>query len=143
MVGGANYIMDNLLAEKKVIPMIVVMPFGHAVPFAAPRGSQGNNTELFSNYLLKDVMPAMEENYRVAPGRRNRAIIGYSMGGGHSLHVGLSHLDLFSEIGAFSSAVPGDFETRFKSLLDDSAGTNKNLNLFWIGCGKEDSLFER
>lgn len=143
MAGCANLILDNLLAEKKCVPMIVVMPFGHAVPFTAPGEAQRNNTALMEEYLLKDVAPAIEQKYRVARGRENRAIVGLSMGGGHALHIGLSHLDQFSVVGAFSSAIPGDFDTRFKALLDDPRETNKKLKLLWIGCGRQDGAFER
>lgn len=138
--GKAHFILDNLLAEKKAVPMIVVMPWGHAVPFDGP---QGRNTAVFEQYLLEDVIPAVEQKYRVAPGRENRAIVGLSMGGGQSLTIGLGHLDLFSAVGAFSSAVPGDFNARFKALLDDPAGTNAKLKVLWIGCGKQDPAFGR
>jgi len=139
-VGKANFILDNLLAEKKAVPMIIVMPWGHAVPYA---GSQANNTATFERYLTEEVIPAVEKKYRVARGRENRAIVGLSMGGGHALQIGLSHLELFSAVGAFSSAVPGNFENRFKALLDDPEGTNKKLKLLWIGCGRQDSAFDR
>ena len=142
-VGRANFILDNLLADKKAVPMIVVMPWGHAVPFDAPREQLGRNTAVFEDYLLRDVVPTVEQKYRVAPGRVNRAIVGLSMGGGQALHIGLSHLDLFGSVGSFSGAVPGDFETRFKSLLDDPEGTNAKLKVFWFGCGRQDSLFGR
>jgi enterochelin esterase-like enzyme len=65
------------------------------------------------------------------------------MGGGQALSIGFGHIDLFSAIGSFSGAIPNDFETRYKSLLDDPAGTNAKLKLVWIGCGKQDSLFPR
>ena len=139
-VGKANFILDNLLAEKKAVPMILVMPWGHAVPYT---GSQSNNTETFERYLIEEVVPQVERKYRVAPGRENRALVGLSMGGGHALQIGLSHLELFSAVAAFSSAVPGDFETRFKSLLDDPEGTNRKLKQLWIGCGRQDPAFER
>src|SRR5436190_15763424 len=139
-VGKANFILDNLLAEKRAVPMIVVMPWGHAVPYT---GSQSNNTATFERYLIEEVMPQLEKKYRIARGRENRAIVGLSMGGGHALHIGLSHLDQFSAVAAFSSAVPRDFETRFRSLLDHPDATNKKLNLFWIGCGRQDAAFER
>lgn len=139
-VGKANFILDNLIAEKKAVPMIVVMPFGHAAPF----GTQGGqNNALFEKYLLQDVIPQIEKKYRVVSGRENRAIVGLSMGGGQALQIGLSHLDQFSVVGAFSGAVPMDMETRFKSLLDDPAGTNDKLKLLWLGCGKQDSLLAR
>jgi enterochelin esterase family protein len=143
MAGCANHILDNLLAEKKAVPMIVVMPFGHAVPFTAPPEAQRSNTALMEEYLLKDVAPAIEQKYRVARGRENRAIVGLSMGGGHALHIGLSHLDQFSVVGAFSSAIPGNFDTRFKNLLEDPRGTNRKLKLLWIGCGRQDTAFDR
>ncbi len=142
-VGGANFILDNLLARKQSVPMLVVTPFGHAVPFGSPRELQSKNTAILEEYLLKEVMPEIEGRFRVAKGRLNRAIIGYSMGGGQSLQIGLGHLDLFATVGAYSAGVPGDFETRFKRLLDDPKGTNSKLKLLWIGCGKQDSLFAR
>jgi enterochelin esterase-like enzyme len=64
------------------------------------------------------------------------------MGGGHSLQIGLSHLDLFSAVAGFSSAVPEDFEQRFNSLLDNSTRANTKIKLLWIGCGRQDSLFQ-
>lgn len=143
LAGNANFILDNLIAEKKAVPMIVVMPYGHAVPFGSPRELQAKNTALFEEYMLKEVIPFAESKYRIAPGRKNRAIAGLSMGGGQSLTVGLGHLDLFSAVGAFSSAVPQEFETRFAALLDDAKGTNAKLNLLWIGCGRSDFLIQR
>jgi enterochelin esterase-like enzyme len=139
-VGKANFILDNLIAEKEAVPMILVMPWGHAVPYTGP---QSNNTAMFERYLVEEVMPQVERKYRVARGRENRAIVGLSMGGGHALHIGLGHLDLFSAVAAFSSAVPRDFENRFKALLDDPDGTNKKLKLLWVGCGRQDAAFER
>jgi enterochelin esterase-like enzyme len=139
-VGKANFILDNLLTEKKALPMIIVMPWGHAAPYA---GSQSNNTASFERYLIEEVIPQVEKKYRVARGRENRAIVGLSMGGGHALQIGLSHLELFSAVAAFSSAVPGNFESRFKPLLDAPDGTNKKLKHLWIGCGRQDPAFER
>jgi enterochelin esterase-like enzyme len=138
MAGNANFVLDNLLADGKAQPMIVVMPFGHATPF----GAAGNDA-LFEEYALMDVIPTVEARYRVAPGRENRAIAGLSMGGGQSLRIGLGHLDLFSAVASFSGAVPADFETRFATLLQDSKGTNQKLKTFFIGCGLQDSIFSR
>jgi enterochelin esterase family protein len=136
--GYANFVLDNLLAEKKATPAIVVMPWGHATPF----GAQGND-QLFEKYLLEDVIPTVEARYRVAPGRQNRAIAGLSMGGGQSLRIGLGHLDLFSAVASFSGAIPQDFETRFADLLAKPDATNSKLKVLWIGCGEQDSLFPR
>jgi enterochelin esterase family protein len=144
MAGNANFVLDNLLAEQKAAPMIVVMPFGHATPFGVPTPPGGkSNDALFEEYVLQDVIPTVQARYRVAPGRQNRAIAGLSMGGGQSLRIGLGHLDLFSAVASFSGAIPGDFETRFAALLKDSKGTNEKLKTLWIGCGQQDSLFPR
>jgi enterochelin esterase family protein len=139
-VGRAHYILDNLIAQQKAVPMLIVMPWGHAVPFGGP---QGNNTQMFERFLLEDAMPAVEKTYRTAPGRESRAIAGLSMGGGQAIQIGLGHLDLFSHVGVFSGAVPGDFATRFKALLDDPDGTNGKLKTFFIACGRQDGLFGR
>jgi enterochelin esterase family protein len=138
LVGRANFILDNLLAAKQAVPMIVVMPFGHAAPYGA-----SNNGELFERYLLEDVMPAVESGYRIAPGRASRAIAGLSMGGGQSLSIGLGHLDLFSHVAAFSAAVPRNPETAFAGVLQDAKAANGRLKLLWFACGKGDSLFGR
>jgi enterochelin esterase family protein len=134
-VGCANMILDNLIADKKAVPMIIVMPFGH--PSTGATGPFD-----FTRYLLEDVMPTVEKSYRIIPDRDHRAIVGYSMGGGQALSIGLDHLDLFSAVGGFSPAVVGDAATRFKALLDDPDGTNAKLKLLWIGCGRQDSLFQ-
>jgi enterochelin esterase family protein len=144
MAGNANFVLDNLVAGGKALPMIVVMPFGHATPFGVPVPQGGvTNDALFEDYLLKDVIPTVEARYRVSPGRENRAIAGLSMGGGQSLRIGLGHVDLFSAVASFSGAVPADFETRFAALLKDSKGTNQKIKTLWIGCGQQDSLFGR
>lgn len=143
LAGNANFILDNLIAAQKAKPMIIVMPFGHAVPFGSPRELQAKNNTTYEDYIVKDVVPYVEGKYRVAPGRENRAIAGLSMGGGQSIHIGFSHPDLFSSIGAFSAAIPADFESRFAALLSDPAGTNAKLQNIWFACGRQDSLFER
>jgi enterochelin esterase family protein len=120
--------------------MILVMPWGHAVPFDGP---QDRNSELFERHLLNEILPDIERRYRTSPGRQHRAIVGLSMGGGQALRIGLGHLDRFSAIAAFSTAVPSDFSTRFQSLLTDPAETNRKLKLLWIGCGRQDPAFQR
>lgn len=131
LAGHANFILDNLLAENKAIPMIIVMPFGHAVPFGSPRDVQAKNTQLFEDYILKDVMPTVEAKYRVT---KTRAIAGLSMGGGQSLHIGLRHPEMFTALGAFSAAVP-----------ENAAGllAKGSPKLFWFACGRQDFLLER
>ncbi|MEZ5352122.1 MAG: alpha/beta hydrolase-fold protein [Bryobacteraceae bacterium] len=140
MAGQANFIFDNLLAEKKMTPMVVVMPFGHAVPFGQREARGKDNGALFEDYLLRDVIPTVRANYRVETGRERTAIAGLSMGGGQALRIGFGHMDLFSAVGAFSAAVPQDFESAFGASLKDA---NAKLKTVWFGCGKQDSLFGR
>lgn len=137
-VGRAHVILDNLIAAHRAAPMILVMPWGHAVPYDGP---QDRNTELFERHLLGEVLPDVERRYRLKPGREHRAIVGLSMGGGQALQIGLGHLDEFSVVSAFSTAVPADFEERFQSLLSSPAETNRKLRLLWIGCGRQDAAF--
>ncbi len=84
LAGQANYILDNLLADRKSVPMVVVMPFGHAVPITSPRDIQATNSARYEKYLLEDVLPLVESKYRVKKDRDHRAIAGLSMGGGQS-----------------------------------------------------------
>lgn len=136
LAGHANFVLDNLIAEKKAEPMIVVMPFGHAVPFGSPREVQAKNVDLYEQYILQDVMPHVNGKYRTQTTRAKTAIAGLSMGGGQSLMIGMRHPDLFSAIGAFSAAVPQDVAPYLASL-------KKTNPLIWFACGKEDSLFGR
>jgi enterochelin esterase family protein len=143
MVANANFILDNLVAARQAASMIVVMPFGHATPYGG-RGQDGrSNNEVFEDYLLQDLIPHIEANYRVAAGRQNRAIAGLSMGGGQSLSIGFGHLDKFSAIGAFSAAVPADLEKRLESLVNDPKSGITSLQALFIGCGTADSLYVR
>jgi enterochelin esterase-like enzyme len=145
--GRANFILDNMIAEGKAKPMIVVMPYGHTVPpNALNTESRGRNTELMEQDLLKSVIPAVESRFRAAPGARNRAIAGLSMGGGQSINIGLNHLDTFAWVAVFSAGVGGGggarateaFETRSRAVLADGAAANKKIALLWIGCGVDD-----
>ncbi len=136
--GKAHWILDNLVAEQRAQPTVVVMMDGHASPRGAGRGA---NTEYFEKDLLQDVMPFVEANYRVRPDADHRAIVGLSMGGGQSLTVGLNHTDKFAWVGGFSSSVPRDDAVAM--ALDVPEKTNEHLRLLWIGCGKDDFLLER
>jgi enterochelin esterase-like enzyme len=137
LAGQANYILDNLIADKKAVPMIVVMPFGHAVPFGSPREVQATNTEVYDRYVMQDVLPLVESKYRVKKDRANRAIAGLSMGGGQSLSIGFNHLDMFHAVGAFSAAVPEKFESRLGGLAKNK------LKVLWFACGVDDFLIQR
>jgi enterochelin esterase-like enzyme len=140
-LGHVNLILDNLLASAKTKPFIVVMPFGYGVDPMGPQ--QTDNTARFAKDLTADVIPYVQSHYRASPDRTQRAIFGLSMGGGESLSIGLNHLDLFSYVGGFSSALgqPAVFPKTYANLVADSEAANKNLRLLWIGCGTEDSLF--
>jgi enterochelin esterase-like enzyme len=140
--GHANFILDNLIAEGKAKPMIVVMPAGHAVPFGAPRNGPVNNNELFEQYLVKEVIPVVEKNYRTAPGVRNRALAGLSMGGGHTIYTGFSHPELFGALGIFSPGLPRDFDTKFHSVLENPKALNASVKLIWIACGDNDTTVQ-
>ena len=137
-VGNVNVILDNLIAEKKVVPMLVVMPYGHAAPYGQRGGGTPNNTTLFEEYLLKDVIPVVETKYRVAAGRKNNAIGGFSMGAEQSLHIFFHHLDRFSSLAAMAPSGYRVLEKEHADLLADAKGTNALIDLLWIGCGRGD-----
>jgi enterochelin esterase family protein len=141
--GKANLILDNLIAARKAVPMIIVMPLGHAVPFGSAPEIQAKNLPLFEDYLLKEILPWAEAKYRIAPGRRNRALAGLSMGGGQSSNIGFGHLDLFNAIGVFSSSGGPEFATRHKAVLSDPKAVNAKLGLLWIAMGKQDAGYPR
>jgi enterochelin esterase-like enzyme len=132
--GSAAIILDNLYADKKLVPMLVVMPNG-TVP--APGGGR-DFTSGFENELLKDVLPTVESRYPVLAGREHRAVAGLSMGGGQALRIGLKHLDKFAWVGGFSSALFG----RSSKLIADPADASKKLRLLWVSCGDEDTLLK-
>ena len=146
-VGRANVILDNLIAQGKAKPMIVVMPLGYGTMEMVRVGWGGivNRPEVreqklmkFREALLTEVMPKVEAEYRVNKDRSNRAIVGLSMGGSESLLTGLNNLDKFAWVGAFSAGgLPDPFEKDFP-ILDAKA--NQELRLLWIACGTEDRL---
>jgi enterochelin esterase-like enzyme len=145
-VGRANVILDNLIAQGKAKPMIVVMPLGYGTMEMITVGwGVWNRTEVrdknFANFreaLLTEVMPKIESEYRATTDRNSRAIAGLSMGGSESLLTGLNSLDKFAWIGAFSSGgIPDEFERDFPGL---DAKANQQIRLLWIACGTEDRL---
>jgi enterochelin esterase family protein len=132
-ISRANAILDNLIAEKKAVPMIIVMPDGHA-----PRTEGEDNP--FHKDLIEEVIPYVEAKYRTKTGPANRALAGLSMGGFQTLDIGISRQDLFGRIGVFSAGIRESYEQTHGPFLDTA---NKNLYLFWIGIGKTDFLMER
>ncbi|WP_161604229.1 esterase [Roseiconus nitratireducens] len=147
MIGAANFILDNLIRRDDAAEMIVVMPFGHAVAHGSPSELQKTNTRRFEAYLMQEVIPTVERKYRVRTSPKDRAIAGLSMGGGQAITIGLTHLDRFSVIASFSGAVPIDKDgteaEQLSEVLARADDVNQALDLFWIGCGKDDFLIER
>jgi len=139
VVGCANVIADNLIAQGKAQPMVIVMPYGHT-PSAPPDMRSIGRYEAFEKDLIEDAIPYVQKSYRVSADRKDRAIAGLSMGGGQSLTVGLGNLDLFGWVGAYSSAIPRP--ENLDGLLAEPKLINKQLNLLWIGCGRSDFLFD-
>jgi enterochelin esterase-like enzyme len=142
--GRANVVVDNLLAQGKVKPMIVVMTDGHPLPRAPappPGTPRPDNTAAFSQELLTDVMPLVEKTYRVRTDGPGRAIAGLSMGGRQALAVGLNHPDRFAWVGAMSASIPT--EDTITAALNDPKGTNRKLRWLWIGCGAADGGYQR
>jgi enterochelin esterase family protein len=146
-VGRAHVILDNLIAQGKAKPMLVVMPLGYGAPevlrggFGAMRDPKlrQRNVDKFGETLVKEMIPEVERTYRVSRDRTARAIAGLSRGGGEALVTGLNSLDRFAWVGAFSSAVPDDPDAAFPGL---GARANERLRVLWIACGTEDRLIE-
>jgi len=140
--GQPQIILDNLYAEKKIEPMIVVMPNGRAMKDDRAVGNifDSIKVQAFSTFekdLLEDLIPFIEKTYPVYEDREHRAIAGLSMGGGQSLNFGLGNLDKFAWIGGFSSAP----NTKNPELLVPNPDeAKKKLKLLWISCGDNDNL---
>lgn len=139
--GTPDAILDNLYADGKAAPMIVVMPNGRAskdLTARDPIPKQSPAFALFEKDLLNDLIPYIEKKYPVKADRESRAIAGLSMGGGQSLNFGLGNLDTFAWVGGFSSAPntksPGN-------LVKDGADAAKKLRLLYLACGDKDGLF--
>jgi enterochelin esterase-like enzyme len=146
--GRANLILDNLIADGKARPMIVVMPYGRPgppatlgpLPPAAPQPQpQG---VVFPNDVVEDVIGFAEKTFRISSRADDRAIAGLSMGGNQALLIGLTHLDLFRSIGAFSPVIfNATAEQDFKVAFAYPAATSRQLKQFYIYCGNKDTLF--
>src|SRR6266404_1014745 len=147
-VGRANVILDNLIADGKAKPMLVVMPLGYGAPeilnlgFGAFRNTElrDRNFSKFQEALLGEVIPRVESAYLVNQNQNARAIAGLSMGGSESLLTGLNNVNKFAWIGAFSSGgLPEEFDKDFPAL---DAKANQQLKLLWIACGLDDHLID-
>ena len=135
-----DVLLDNLIADGKAVPMMVVMPNGRAQKNDRAEGDVFKSAPAFGTFerdLLDDVIPAIESRYSTASGREHRALAGLSMGGGQSLNFGLAHLDKFAWVGGFSSAP--NTKKPVELVLDADAA--KKLKLLWVSCGSKDGLF--
>ena len=146
VMGRANFILDNLIAQGKAKPMIVVMPLGYGAPKLLERGWHlehdelwRSNIEHFSDILLNEVIPLIEHDYPVQPQSNSRALAGLSMGGAESLYVGLNHPDQFTWIASMSAAI---FDDSAASFIKVEQNQTAKIKLLWIACGKEDHLIK-
>jgi len=157
--GGANVILDNLIAQGKAVPMVIVTTLGYGVNNGPAGASTPESIPGYAKILLTEVMPVVEQTYNVAKNREQRAIAGLSMGGAEALFTGLNNPDKFTWIGSFSGAFvmwrsaagidapagrgagpsnnPAVFEKTFPSL---DAKVNSSMRLLWITCGTSDGL---
>ncbi|MCB0646660.1 MAG: esterase [Saprospiraceae bacterium] len=156
-VGKVNMILDNMIAEGKAKPMIVVMPYGNPIARIAEQTGQSKPTDVanrdsddavkrlkfFEDDLVGKIIPYVEKNYRVAAGKENRAIAGFSRGGGQTLRAAFNHVDKFAWVCSYASYVsPSEIEQSFPHIIKDAAKTNKDFKLFWSGIGTEDFLYK-
>ena len=161
--GRVNFILDNLIAEKKSKSMIVVMDRGYAskpgeappgprppaaaaqpgAPAAAPAGrGPGSQSATFEEVFIDELIPTIDSTYRTLADREHRAMAGLSMGGGQTFQITMKHLDKFAYIGGFSGAGGGmgggaafDVKTAANGVYADAAAFNKKVKLVWIGVG--------
>lgn len=139
--GAPNVILDNLYAQGKLQPMIVVLPNGRAMKNDRAEGNimAPDKVEAFATFekdLLNDLIPYIEKHYPANKGRDSRAVAGLSMGGGQSLNFGLGNIDKFAWVGGFSSAP----NTKIPGQLLPKPELAKQLKLLWISCGEDDGL---
>jgi enterochelin esterase-like enzyme len=157
-VGRTNLILDNLIAEGKAKPMIIVMPYGNpAARIAEQTGMpkpedlfsrEGedaiNRAKLFETDLVNQVIPYVEKNYRCIADRNGRAIGGFSRGGGQTLRAAFGNMDTFAWICCYSAYLSTDeMESSYKYIGGEPDRTNEQLKLLWVSVGNEDFLYEQ
>jgi enterochelin esterase-like enzyme len=138
--GHPEIILDNLIADKKAVPMIIVMPNGRAQTDDRPGTNAMATAPAFAKFdkdLLNDLIPFIQSKYSVKAERESRALAGLSMGGGQSLNFGLGNLDTFAWVGGFSSA-PNTKPPA--ELTPDPDGAARQLKLLYLSCGNKDGL---
>jgi enterochelin esterase-like enzyme len=150
--GRVDNIMDNLIAEKKAVPMIIVMDKGYALkpgevppappalPPAGQRPAQMPRLRIpptFGEVVINELIPAIDRHYRTLADREHRAMAGLSMGGFQTFEIVLRNVDKFAYMGGFSGAAGGvtDLKTAYGGVLADAEAFNKRMKLVWIGVG--------
>ncbi len=151
LTGRANYIMDNLIAEGKSKPMIIVNPLGYmqqGVGLGPVRAADANATgggrgpaqgPTFGDDLINDVIPYVESHFRTLKDADHRALGGLSMGGGQTVSIGFPHTELFHTL-VIMSAGANNADTTYPAFFADPAATNRKMKLLWLGVGKDDNL---
>jgi enterochelin esterase-like enzyme len=140
--GRANFILDKLIAAKKAKPMIVVMDNGYADRAGQP-AARVFDFAGFEAVLTGELVPKIDATYRTLADREQRALAGLSMGGMQALQIGLTHLDTFGSVGAFSAPPFGKFDaaTSYNGAFRDAKAFNGKARLFWLGAGSAEEAF--
>jgi enterochelin esterase-like enzyme len=149
--GHLGFIMDNLIAAKRAVPMIVVMDNGYATQkdTTPATGFSGRDmsriAETLEKVYIEDIIPDIDRTYRTLAERESRAMAGLSMGGLQTMLIGMNHIDLFSYFGFFSGAIFGNIldepAKAFNGLFADADSFNKKVNLMWFGAGSGEAQF--
>jgi enterochelin esterase family protein len=152
LIGRANNILDNLIAEGKAKSMVVVMPLGHAIqsfyagparaaaPPANPAEAAPGALSPFARDLLEDVMPMIEKTYKVSTRADDRAIGGLSMGGGQAINIAFNRPALFRYVVLMSPAAGRNLDQTYATFFNNPAAANRQFKMFWMGVGKDDTL---
>jgi enterochelin esterase-like enzyme len=144
-VGKLNTILDNLIADGKAEPMIVVMPYGNMGSTPQPTSMAATKVyDVFARELTECVMPYVEQSFRTVNDRDHRAIAGFSRGGGQSLFTALSHPDKFAWLASYSAYLtPEMMDTCFPQYGENPSLINDQFKLVWYGVGSEDFLYKQ
>jgi len=134
--GRANFMLDNLLAENKAVPMVIVIPNNQVIHRSNPKHAE-LTFSMFEAELRKHVIPLVEKEYSVRRDPKGRALSGLSMGGRHTMFVGLNSLDLFANFGVLSAG-DTDSENAIKEFLNDP-DANKKIDYLFVGQGTEEA----
>jgi enterochelin esterase-like enzyme len=168
MIGRANNILDNAIAEKRAKPMVVVMPLGHGIQsfWAGPAqeapnplakmmtagsslddiitamlaGDGSGGLSPVTKDIVEDVIPMVEQSYKVSKRPDDRAIAGLSMGGGQSINIAFSRPQMFRYVALMSPAANAGVERVYPAFLKNADAANKQFKLLWVGVGKDDTL---